>query len=421
MSVRTEIHQDSKLIETARDLALEGYGGPGKLHSNVQPKYEWLKEVGSKLWLDTGDGDEAEHVWAPEVDALTTNNTLVNQVVQTGAMDGIIAYGARKIREVRPDISERELVIEIAFLVNARLALSLVERFGAHVSVELHPDLSWSVGDTLTFAKRYYRIKPDHFYVKIPLTPDGFVATRILSMEGIPVNFTLGFSARQNYLAARFAHPRFVNVFLGRLNQLVEQNDLGKPENVGEKATLASCEAIRELRRSQIGIFTEQIGASIRSGRQIAKLAGVDVLTMPPKAAAEYLDLDIPRHDLRLHNSRELNVEINQDRLVEAGELTQLWEINGQFLAFAQDAARQGDSIASGRDLVKLSHRHDINLFYDWTEPEREELRMQGKIPDLSQWPGVPIDELMSMAALESFAKDQAELDNRIGGLIRQA
>ena len=187
----------------------------------------------------------------------------------------MIADSARKIRAVRPDITEHDLIIEMAFLVNAKLALSLIGKLGAHVSVELHPDTalrrrsrpSTSRGDTM-------QIEPDYFYIKVPLTPDGFIATRLLSGEGIPVNYTLGFSARQNYLAARFAKPMFVNVFLGRLNSLVEENGLGKPDNVGEKATLASNEAFRGLREAYRDIPTSQIAASMRSGAQVAGARG---------------------------------------------------------------------------------------------------------------------------------------------------
>ena len=107
----------------------------------------------------------------------------------------------------------------------------------------------------MAFARRYFEIEPDHFFVKLPLTPDGFVAARILGREGVRVNFTLGFSARQNYLAAEFAKPWFVNVFLGRLNQLVEENKLGSPENVGEKAALASDEIIKDIRASELRLL----------------------------------------------------------------------------------------------------------------------------------------------------------------------
>ena len=50
---------------------------------------------------------------------------------------------------------------------------------------------------------------------------------RELSAEGLPINHTLGFSARQNYVIARIGRPRYVNVFLGRLGSFVATNELG--------------------------------------------------------------------------------------------------------------------------------------------------------------------------------------------------
>jgi transaldolase len=418
MSVSVGIHADVDLARTVREIALEGYKGPGETHYESQPKYAWLRDLGSRIWFDTGDADAAGKVWAAEAEALTTNNTLVNQVVKTGAMDGLISYSARRIREVAPDISERDLIIEIAFLVNARLALDLVQRFGARVSVELHPDVGFDVPATLAFARRYYDINPKQFYVKVPLTPDGFVSVRRLSKEGIPVNFTLGFSARQNYFAARFSRPRFVNVFLGRLNQLVDENEVGKPENIGEKTAVASFEAVRGLRQSQAGVSTLQIAASIRSGSQVPTLAGIDVLTIPPKAAQEYLYTNISQSDVHAWTADELQVDLDLSRPVEANGIMQLWEIDEQFVAFAEDAVRQGDQMVSGAGITKLAEKHGVDLFYEWSAEDRRKIREHGKIPDLSQWPGVPVDDLMSISALESFAKDQEELDSRITQLL---
>jgi len=418
MSIQVSVHEDPEVARAVKELALEGHEGPGKAGFESIEKYRWLRETGTRLWLDTGDISAASNVYSREIEALTTNNTLVNQVVQTGEMDGVIAYAARKIRAIRPDISERDLVIEVAFGVNAKLASSLVGKLGAHVSVELHPDTAFDVPQTLTFARRYHEIDPDFFYIKVPLTPDGFIATRILAGEGIPINYTLGFSARQNYLAARFAKPMFVNVFLGRLNSLVEENGLGKPENVGEKTTLASQEAVRALRASYRDIPTSQIAASMRSGKQIPALAGVDVFTMPPKAAAEYLEMDVSQADCRPRKSKELHVELADTGLARVTDLTTLWTIDENAIAFVEDAVKQADEIPSGKQLVRLAREHEVDMLREWSADERAAIRAKGKIPNLSDWPGEPIDGLMSIAALETFAKDQAELDTRIRGLL---
>ncbi|MCE5199667.1 transaldolase family protein [bacterium] len=413
------VHEDPQLAGVVHQLALEEYEGPGEFTHESREKFAWLKDLETQLWLDTGDADAAARVWSVELQALTTNNTLVNQVVQTGVMDDLIVRAVEKIRQASPGITHHDLVIELAFLVNAKIALSLVSKFGANVSVELHPDVGFDVHSSLVFARRYYAINPSHFYVKIPLTPDGFISARRLSCDNIPINFTLGFSARQNYLAARFSGPRFVNVFLGRLNSLVEENKLGDPTNVGEKAALASYEWVRDLRKSHADIYTYQIAASMRSGNQVVTLAGVDVLTIPPKVAQEYLDLSIHKADIRRHTSDELEVNVNYMPDSDVSNFEQLWTVDAQFIGFVEDAVRQADQLTDGPDLVRLAQSHDVNLFYGWSAEDRQRIREKGKIPDLSQWPGAPLDDLMSISALESFAKDQLALDNRIGELVR--
>ncbi len=418
MEISVGVHEDLSLVQAVRELALEDFKGPGKPEYASQEKFVWLREMESMLWMDTGDAEAADGVWSPELEGLTTNNTLVNQVVQTGAMDGLVVYASRKIRQARPDIAINDLVVELAFLINAKIALSLVQKFGARVSVELHPSLASDINRSMAFARRYYEINPEYFFIKVPMSPSGFVITRMLSQERIPVNFTLGFSARQNYLATRFSKPRFVNVFLGRLNQMVEQNGLGSPENVGEKATLASDEMVKNFRSSTPEISTQQIAASMRSGSQVAMLAGVDVLTMPPKIAREYLDLQIDRNDLIQHNWRDLEINLNHERAIEADSIAQLWNIGSQFVYFVEDAVRHAHQVETGDDLVELSRKHHIALFHDWSSEDRQKVQENGKIPNVADWPGVPIDDLMTIAAIESFAKDQAELDSRIENLI---
>ncbi|MCE5324372.1 transaldolase family protein [bacterium] len=411
------VHEDEKLAAFVRDLALKDYKPPSGLSFASQVKYGWLREAGSLLWIDTGDASAAEKVWAYETQALTTNNALVDQVVQTGVMDGLIALAAREIRKVSPHISEQEMVYEIGFLVNAKLALSLVEKFGAHVSVELHPDMAFNQAGTLAFARRYYQINPEHFYIKVPFTKDGLPAARVLSRENIPVNLTIGFSARQNYLAARFSNPSFVNVFLGRLNSLVEENSLGKPENVGEKAALASDEMMKNLRSSGAA-KTNQIAASIRSGQQVADLAGMDVLTIPPQHAAEYLAMDISRDDIQYKDWRDLDVNLQANGPVEPRDFDALWQIDEKFVSFVDDVMKKADTIETGDELKELADQHEVKLFHDWTSEEREKIRNQGKIPKTSDWPGIALDTLMNMAALEFFAHDQIEVDERIRSLI---
>jgi len=408
-----DVHADDRIKEAAAEMALEGYSGPGAPSQKSDPEFAAIRKAGSDLWLDTGDREAIAALWCREITAVTTNNTLVNQVAQHGAFDAFIPKAAERLRSIR-SLSPNDLILELGFLVNARIALSLVQEFGAQVSVELHPAVADDVEASLVFARRYYALCPERFIVKIPLQPAGFLVVRRLHEEGIPVNYTLGFSARQNYLAALFSRPRYVNVFLGRLNSVVEENGLGSPENIGEKATLASQEGVREVKQVDPSIPTLQIAASVRSGQQIADLAGVDVLTVPPKAAQEYRDKGMGSA-VRVQKSGDLSVTLND---AHRSEVEVLWAIDEGFRRFASDLAMEETGGWSGKEFAAYAKDCTVDLFHDWTAEEIATLRIDGKIPKLAKWPNVPFDDLMTQSALQSFAVDQQALDDRLSRLV---
>ena len=193
---------DADVAGLTRQLALEGFEGPGTPVALSHPGLVKLRELGTELWIDTGDIEAARPLWRTEFTACTTNNTLANQVIQTGRMDEDIKRIVGELKSAYPDLGEREMLYEIGFAVNCRIALSLVKELGCKVSVELHPDFAQDVQASVAYGKRYYDVAPEFFYIKVPLTSAGLVATRHLSEAGVPVNFTIAFSARQNYLAA---------------------------------------------------------------------------------------------------------------------------------------------------------------------------------------------------------------------------
>ena len=164
--------------------------------------------------------------------------------------------------------------MEIAFILNALHGLRLVKVFKALVSVELHTATAQRRGGGGGVRQA---IRPDIALrassSRCRSPRPGSSPRGPFAAKGIPVNFTLGFSARQNYLAARFASPSYVNVFLGRLNAYVSDNALGDGLMVGEKATLASQAAV--IRGSKNNKQrTRQIAASMRGGSQARDLAG---------------------------------------------------------------------------------------------------------------------------------------------------
>ena len=372
-----------------------------------------LRELGTQTWLDTGNLEEAGKLWKAEMTALTTNNTLANQVVQTGIMDDVMSNAAKKIKEIEPGISSAELVMDVAFIVNCHIALRLVRAFDVLVSVELHPAIGNDIETTLRYAQRYYAVNPDRFIVKIPMTPEGFCGVARSRAEGIPINYTLGFSARQNYLAAALAHPTYVNVFLGRLNAVVADNKLGDGKNVGEKVTLASQNGLIELRTKDPAHPTYQIAASMRSGEQMVSLAGLDVYTAPPKAVSEFFATGYNPADIT--NRVGENYPVTFADGIDPSQVEVLWTIDDNFKKFVAQLVSAGGTKLTGDDLRAADRDFGTKLFSNFTPAEQEAIRTGGKIPNTAKWAGrASLDDLMTESALQSFIVDQGALDARI-------
>jgi transaldolase len=400
--------------KTMVEMSRAGYAGVPQLKFEGEPVLAALRKLGTELWLDTGDLQKARPLWRREFSALTTNNTLVNQVVQTGAMDEVIQKAVGAFESLP---SEDDRVMAVAFVVNCKVALGLVEALAAKVSVELHPGIARDVDATVEYGKLYYSVCPEQFFVKVPLTPEGYCAARRLRKEGVPVNFTVGFSARQNYLAAAFSGPKYCNVFLGRLNSVVADNGLGDGKYVGEKATLATQKEILRLRAEERS-KTRLIAASLRSAQQMADLAGVDVHTAPPQVAEGFLALR--PSDIRFQVQTNYEVKLKEGLDERSTGLDILWTVDHKFRKFVDDLEKGSPDSLTGEDMVKASEDHGVGLFRRFTKEEIAEIAERGKIPDLARWQGkAALDDLMTHCALQSFATDQKSLDDRIRSFVK--
>jgi len=389
-------------------------GNPVKAGKNKF--WEALAAAGTEIWLDTGDMEEASALWCDEMTALTTNNTLLNKEIQKGIYDDLIVEANRILKGL--DIKER--IIEIAFILNARHGLRLVEKFGGKVSVELHTDMANDIDKSVMYAERFYEICPSDFIIKIPLTPSGYIATRKIREKNIPVNFTLNFSARQNLIAAVFSKPSYVNVFLGRQNAFVENNRLGDGKMVGEKSTLASQRVVSEFSKDNPEPV-KQIAASIRDASQVNSLAGVDVFTIPTGVArAAVTQLKPPfrnnrdmEYDIRLYDNFDIK-KINIDKLWN-------YNVSEHNFAYSLDCNPPG----SAEEFITRAHDAGLaDLFPVFSEAEKEQIVKDGKIPVYKNWEkrlaegSVSVDALLNAAGLASFTEDQKALDNRIRSLI---
>ena len=416
---------ESDVARRIAQFVLEGFAPRyGDLQETVESSPVWrrIRLLGTDLWLDTGSIQEASDEWTAEFSALTTNNTLLNKEVQTGRYDDLIARAAALLAGA--DLSDRQRTLEIAFILNAYHALRLVEKFGAFVSVEEHTALADDVDGAVDTARRYHRICPERFLIKIPFTPAGLLAARRLAAEGVAVNHTLGFSARQNYVVARLARPAYANVFLGRLNSFVDDNALGDGTLVGLRATLASQAALRDLAEAH-GTPTRQIGASFRAGTQVRDLVGIDVMTVPPGTAREMLDLNIPPAEIADRTGEDYRPTFAEGADPAAFRADTLWDIGDEVVECC-DAAEAADlDNMTAADLVRLFAEHGCgDLLVAWTDREIAVSGAEGKIPRLDNWAKplaqrrIGLDSLLNLAGLNAFKADQAAMDARVADVL---
>src|SRR5512133_847107 len=338
--------------------------------------WESLRSAGTEIWLDTGDIAEAEANWTSEMSALTTNNTLLNNEIQKGIYDVFISESKAIVR----DLPQEERVKEIAFILNARHSLRLAQKFRGFVSVELHTDTAHDIKAIFNYGKRYNEICPEQFIVKVPLTAEGLIGARMLKDAGVKVNMTLGFSARQNVLITRIARPDYVNVFLGRIGSYMINNKLGDGSGAGEMAVIASQNWVTGL-SAENPWQTKQIAASIRHYKQIEMLAGVDVITMPPKVAIEAHKHLKKKFTSRTHENYEVSIFENAKK----AHIEKFWKVESKIQKFAAKLAAKMPQTAA--DLIHLAQSDGCeDMFPFLTKEEKGFIASDGKIPAHSRW-----------------------------------
>ena len=129
--------------------------------------------------------------------------------------------------------------------------------------------------------------------VKIPMTPEGLNAVKVLSAEGIKTNVTLIFSANQALLAAR-AGATYVSPFVGRLDDI----NMAGAELIAEIAEIFDVHEIE----------TEIIAASIRTTVHVTEcaLAGADIATVPYKVIEQ-----MTKHPLTTQGIEKFQADYN--------------------------------------------------------------------------------------------------------------
>ncbi|MFZ5640457.1 MAG: fructose-6-phosphate aldolase [Bacillota bacterium] len=181
----------------------------------------------------------------------TANIDEIRQAHRLGVISGVTTNPSLIAKEGR---NFREVVQEICAIVDGPISAEVI---------------SLKAEEMVKEAEELARIHPN-VVIKVPMTPDGLTATRMLKEKGIKTNVTLVFSANQALLAA-LAGAAFVSPFVGRL------------DDVGQDGM----ELIRDIVQifDLYGFDTEIIAASIRHPVHVTESAkaGAHIATIPFK------------------------------------------------------------------------------------------------------------------------------------------
>jgi len=174
----------------------------------------------------------------------------VRRAAALGVLDGVTTNPTLLAKENKPF---REALLEMCSLVDV-------------VNGEV---VATEAEGMITEGREIAALHPN-IVVKIPMTPEGFKAIRVLRGEGIRINVTLVFSPAQALLVAK-AGAYFVSPFLGRL------------DDIGSDGMRLLREIIEVYR--QYSFETQVLAASLRHPMHVIDAAklGADIATMPYK------------------------------------------------------------------------------------------------------------------------------------------
>lgn len=425
-----DAHEPKKSL----DEALVTYGRPAgeaahpKLSSS--PLLAAVQRAGTvHIYADTADVNELNPlITAPdgsifrEIDGNTANQPLVHKVIARYLASGDWRDAAGQLRGLHAGLTDADLVPLLYAAICGRVGNDMARAYGAGRAWEVSLQLHMALGRDAEAAKRVgrclRRMVPSGV-VKVPFTPQQphcFLIARDLEREGIPVNFTSTFSARQAVAAGLLSNVTLTNIFMGRLNQGL------KATTLGEHVDLEAQRALRRL-RAEAGIKTLLIVASVREWQTFVRVAGCDVFTAPCDAIRGYLEQkDVPPAEVRsqLETSYETSLGIPDEVRAALGNerIARMYRVEPDLVEFMREL-RSSREYLEMRDGDQLYKRFDQagfgDLFYAPTGVEWQEFR-KSKLPDLKSplTHRLPLDTLYTLLADADFEKSQEDMDRQI-------
>jgi len=412
---------------------LVALGRPGRFPETRrlvdEPVLQALRQAGTEhVYADTAEAgalDErirrSDGTLVAGVDGNTANQPLLEQALDDALADFELEEAARLLREQGRAPASDELVQDLYTAVCGRIGNGFLQAFASgrvwETSLQLHMGVTSDAARAAETGRLLRRMVATAF-VKVPFRPDHpatLLVARDLERDGVPVNLTSTFSARQVVVGALLANVSRSNVFVGRIDQMLEA------AHVGDHVALEAQRALRRL-RDEHRVRTRLIVASMRSWETFRDVAGCDVFTAPC-AVLESLFAEAPGAEAfasRLEHSFEDALGV-PDRIREAlGQpaIARLWTVEPELVEFLLEyrASQEFQELDDADALVERFAQSGFgDLFHVPDEAVRASLE-HGKIPEL-EGPlagRVPLDTALSLHANADFARSQAALDRRL-------
>jgi transaldolase len=385
------------------------------------------------VYADTADAEELRPLLEvagggilAEVDGNTVNQPLARRVLERYLVGDRLAACAQVFHRHRPGASGTTLLPYLYTTVSGWMGTDLVNAFSAgrawEVSLQLHMAALSEPEPAKALGRALRRIVPSCF-VKVPFRPhepQSLLIARDLEAEGIPVNFTSTFSARQVVAAALLADVTRTNVFMGRLNQGFRATLLG------EHVDLEAQRALRSLRRAGAA-KTQLIVASMREWQTLVRVAGCDVFTAPCEVLSTFLtQTDVPPEALtsQLETSYEDRLGIADETILAVGRerIARLWRVEPEFLEFlaGYGASAEYRELGDGERLRRRFEEAGFGDFFHAPDVREWQSLRKSKLPDLDGplTERLAADTHMSLLADGDFVNQQEAIDAALLGRV---
>ncbi|HLD35160.1 MAG TPA: transaldolase [Planctomycetota bacterium] len=276
-----------------------------------------LSKLGQSVWYDNverkllksgppgkGEASEMKRLIAEDAVSGVTSNPSIFEKAITSSTDydadiKALAKLGKNADEIYEAITIKDIVATCGLLDQTCKASGYCD---GYVSIEVSPDYAYNTEQTLESGRRIFKtVNCPNVLIKVPGTPEGFVAVRQLIAEGISVNITLLFS-QQDYINSANAYIEglkerlkqgmplnnvfsVASVFISRtdsaIDKMMEERGAYSVERTGKgKCAVANAKTIYQLYKN---IFTNADFSALKAkGARAQKIVWASTSTKNP-------------------------------------------------------------------------------------------------------------------------------------------